>query len=67
MTITVYSFEDASGNESGDTMTDFSGANQHTWENKLKLIANHYEYVDQELVEDYTAEAELVEDYTVAA
>lgn len=52
----IYVFEDTDGNECGSSTTDAGKARQYAQENGLRWIAYTYEFVDSELVEDYTNE-----------
>ena len=54
MDIEIFSFEDKDGNESGFTTFDAGEAMQYAEKNKLKCIANVFEFSDSELVEDFT-------------
>ena len=55
MEVTLYSFEDAEGNEP-TCWTTFKAdeAHEHAREHGYKLIANNFEYTDCETVADYT-------------
>ena len=53
MTITVYSFEDAAGNDMGWTTQDYREAKRHAAEFNLAVIANKFEFSDSELVDDF--------------
>lgn len=53
--VTLYSFEDADGNEFGTFTTfDVTVAREYARTNRMRLIAQEYEYTDSELVEDFT-------------
>ncbi len=54
MNIEVYSFEGADGTPDGYMTQDIEKARAHAREHNLKLIANTFEFVDSELVEDHT-------------
>jgi hypothetical protein len=52
--LTLYSFEDAEGNEDTYTTMDPNEAREFARENRLKMIAQTYEYSDSVVVEDFT-------------
>lgn len=55
MTIEVYTFENADGDEWGFfTTQELEEARSYARENKLRLIANTFEWTDSELLEDHT-------------
>jgi hypothetical protein len=54
MTIEVYTFEEYDGSPTGFQTTDISEARKYARDNKLRLIANIYEFSDSELIEDNT-------------
>lgn len=54
MDIEFYSFKDENGNESGFTTQDADKAREYAKKNNLKWIANIFEFVESELVEDFT-------------
>ena len=56
-TIEQYTFEDANGHEYGSFTTfNITEAREYAQANKVRLVANTYEFSDSELVEDYTDE-----------
>jgi hypothetical protein len=53
--MTLYSFEDADGNEPGTfTTTNYDEAKEYAARYKYKVIANEYVWDDSELVDDFT-------------
>lgn len=53
--IEVYTFEDRDGNEFGTfTTRDIREAKEYARKYGLRIVARIFEYVDSELVEDYT-------------
>lgn len=54
MTLTVYSFEDADGCESGYTTQDYADAKRYAAEYRLRVIANEFEWAESEVVDDFT-------------
>ena len=55
MTIDVYCFEDADGNEFGSFNTqNYAEAQQFARENKFRIICRHFEFSDSEPMDDYT-------------
>jgi hypothetical protein len=56
--ITLYSFEDAEGNEETFTTLNYDEAREHAIQHQLRLIAQTYEYTDQEMLWDYTGRDE---------
>lgn len=54
MTLEMYTFEDADGHTVEFTTRDIEEAKRYARENKLKLIAQIFEWSESELVEDNT-------------
>lgn len=55
MTITVYTFEDAAGNEYGCWHTqDYEQAKAYARLGRLRIIANAFEWSDSEMLDDFT-------------
>lgn len=54
MSITVYSFEDRDGPSGSYTTQDYREAKEFARKNNLRVIANEYEWVDSEMVDDFT-------------
>lgn len=54
----IYSFEDRDGVESSFITYSISEAREFAARNRLRLIAHMYEWIDSELIEDYTGNAE---------
>ena len=55
MTLTVYTFKDAAGNEFGDFNTqDYDAAKEYAQRYRLLVIGNTYEWSDSEPLDDYT-------------
>lgn len=55
MTIEVYSFQDADGDAATDwTTQNVTEAKDYARTHGYRLIANIYEWVDSEMVEDHT-------------
>jgi hypothetical protein len=53
MTIEVYAFEGADGEEHDWTTQDYGEAKAYAQQHRLALIARQFDYTDSELVEDY--------------
>ncbi len=55
MTISVYGFEDADGNEFGSfTTQNYEEAKRYASANSLRIVARHFEFSDTEYLDDYT-------------
>lgn len=54
MTVTVYTFEDASGVEQCWTTMNATEAQEHAFQHGYKCIANEFEWSDSEVAWDFT-------------
>lgn len=55
MTISVYCFEDAEGNEFGSFNTqNYEEAKRFASENRLRIVARVFEFADSEYLDDFT-------------